>query len=403
MRFRDEHGQTVVLAAFMMPVLIGFTALCLDVALIFRAKRMVQIAADAAVLSAAYEYQYNSSITSAQTAADAASAQNGLINGDGGVAVVLHVPPTYGPNAGKTGFTEVIVSKPVSMIFMGLFGFKTMTVQARAVSGGAGSGSVCIWVMSSNGASMNLQGSYDVEAPGCGIYVNSPASNAFSTTGNAGTVNAKFLEVVGNSPPAHQTYPTPTTINAAPRTSPFGNIPGPTTSNGLCTYADSSTSSLTGNIPGPGPGKVACYTKPVTIANATLGAGTYVFQNGVSLSGTVTVNSGTIAISGGTFSQGSATLNVTAPTSGTYNGIALMQPMTNTNQVQVQYGKSNSKFDGYIYAPGAQVAVQDNGGGTVANGIVASYLYVKSSTIRVFSYDAAHASTTPNRILGLVE
>jgi hypothetical protein len=139
------------------------------------------------------------------------------------------------------------------------------------------------------------------------------------------------------------------------------------------------------------------------LTGATLGAGTYVFEKGVTLSGTVTVNSGTIDVYSGTFTQGNAILNVTAPTSGTYNGIALMQPATNTTDLQVQFGSSNQTLDGYIYAPGAEVYLQDHGGGTTTTGIVAKSMFDKASTITIPSYDAAHPTTTENRVVTLVE
>jgi hypothetical protein len=80
-----------------------------------------------------------------------------------------------------------------------------------------------------------------------------------------------------------------------------------------------------------------------------------------------------------------------------------MQPSNNTNDLQVQFGSNNQTLDGYIYAPGAEVYLQDHGGGITATGIVADTMYDKSSTITIPSYDKAHPSTTPNRVVALVE
>jgi hypothetical protein len=81
----------------------------------------------------------------------------------------------------------------------------------------------------------------------------------------------------------------------------------------------------------------------------------------------------------------------------------LFQPSSNQNQLQVQFGSGNQVFTGYIYAPGAEVFLQDNGGGITATGIVAAELYDKASTITIPSYDAANPTTTPNRVITLVE
>jgi len=400
----DSEGQALVLTAVAFSMLLGFMALAIDTGVLFRAKRNLQTAADSAAVAGTLDYLYKKSVTSATTEARSASSQNGFTNGDSGVTVTVNVPPSTGPNAGDSSFLEAIVSKPVPTFFMRLFGFSKMTIKARAVAGVPSAGQVCIWIMADSGPSLHLQGSYDIEAPECGIYVNSPTSDAFGDTGNGGTVNAKFLEVVGNSPPAHQTKPTAATINAAPRKSPWGDLPGPTPTNGGCTTTDPSTTTLTGTITGPGLDHAICYTKAVTINNATMGAGVYMFQNGVTITGTDTITGGTIDIYGGTFDQKSTSLlSITAPTSGTYNGIAILQPSNNPNNLQVQFGSDNQTLDGYIYAPGAEVTLHDSGGGIVATGIVAKTMYDKTTTIRIPSYDKAHPSTTPNRVVTLVE
>jgi hypothetical protein len=62
--------------------------------------------------------------------------------------------------------------------------------------------------MAPSGTALSLQGSYDIEATGCGLYVNSPDTNALKIIGNGGTLNAKFLDVVGglDIDPRHQPY-----------------------------------------------------------------------------------------------------------------------------------------------------------------------------------------------------
>ncbi len=418
---QDDAGNVLVMAALGMTALLGFVAIATDTGLLFRTRRNVQIAADAAAIAGTVDYLYNGSITSAKTAAKAASSANGITDGTGGATVTVNIPPANGPNAGNGAFLEAIVSYPGKTTFLSMFGFKTMTIDARAVAGTPTAGQACIWLMSTSGTGLKLQGSYDIEAPGCGIYVNSPSASAISITGNGGTVNAQFLDVVGNSTSNHATSPTAPTLNAAPRKSPWGNLAGPNPSNGTgCdTVVTTNNLTLTGTMTGPGAGHTICYTKAVTLSNLTVGtgtlgttiagdsvssaAGTLVFGAGVTISGTVTVYGGTIDVYSGTFNQGNALLNVVAPTSGTYNGIAIMQPATNTNQLQVQFGSGNQVLDGYIYAPGAEVYLQDHGGGISATGIVANDMYDKSSTIRIPSYDAAHPTTTINRVVTLVE
>lgn len=210
---------------------------------------------------------------------------------------------------------------------------------------------------------------------------------------------------------------TPVVTGAAPVGDPFNNLTGPTPTNGECT-STSTVTTISASLTGPGTGNSICYTKAVTISGGgsgiTLGAGTYVFEAGVTLSGTITVNSGTIDIEQGTFSQGNANLNITAPTSGTYNGIAIMQPSTNTTAstckggagtpcLQIQFGSGTENLTGIIYAPTSEVYMQDEGGGVQAGGVVADQIYVNSDLILTDSYNDSNASTTPLRKVALVE
>lgn len=399
---RDERGMAMMMTVLAMSVLLGFMGLAVDVGTLFHVKRELQAAADAAAVAGTLEYLYTDSVSKAVTYADNASAANGFTNGSNGVVVTANDPPTDGPSKGNASFFEAIVSEPAPTYFMAMFGFKSVTVAARAVAGVPTNNLACMWIMGTGDETLDLQGAYNIQAPGCGVYVNSPSASAFIDTGNGGIVNAAFLDVVGNSPPAHQTTPTPTTVQAAPRTDPWGNFSGANPSSGGCTTTSSATT-VTGEVDGPGTNNVMCFTSAVTLNDATLGPGTYLFENGVTVSGTVTVNGGTLDIYSGTFNQGNAILNISAPTTGPYNGIAIMQPSSNTNQLQVQFGSSNQTLDGYIYTPGSQVYLQDHGGGVTATGLVAESFFDKASTVRIPSYDLAHPSTTPNRVITLVE
>jgi hypothetical protein len=423
-RLRSADGQVLAISALSLSVLLGFAALAVDTGVLFRAKRKMQTAADAAAIAGTMDHLYKADANSAKTTAQTVSSSNGYTDGTDGAHVYVYTPPNDGPNAGNTNFTEAIVQQPASTFFMSFFGKSTVTVGARAVAGVPNAGQACIWLMATSGTALSLQGSYNVQTIGCGIYVNSPSSNALNVTGGAGVLNAKFLDVVGSATGNHTTNPTAPTVNAATRTNPFGNITGPT-STGQCTsVVTTSNLTLSGQIAGPGAGNTVCYTQPVTLSGVTMGsgsvttntttgksqlttstpAGTFVFMNGVSVSGSVTVYGGTIDVEAGSFNQGSNTnVSISAPTSGTYNGIALMQPSTNSSNLQVQFGSNNQILDGYIYAPGAAIGLHDSGGGVTSSGIVALSMSNQTSQLTIPSYDAAHPSTTPNRVVALVE
>ncbi len=65
--FRDEAGQTLVFTAFLMCCLFGFMALALDMGVLFRAHRKIQIAADAGAAAAGLAAEYGQSVTCSGT------------------------------------------------------------------------------------------------------------------------------------------------------------------------------------------------------------------------------------------------------------------------------------------------------------------------------------------------
>jgi hypothetical protein len=427
--------------------MLGFLAMSVDVGVCFRAKRCLQTAADAAAVAGAQDYMWNQLASSAQTAGKSASAVNGYTDTVNGVTVTINVPPTSGPNSGTAGFVEAIVSQPVGTPFMAMSGRNGILVSARAVAATPTNGSACIWLMAPSGNGLSVKGHYDIEAPGCGIYVNSPDSNALKVTGNGGTVNAAFLDVVGSNSGNHTTNPTTDTLNAGVRSTPWGNLSGPDYSGTptACTQTSTATEITTGStsgskvnvasVSGSNSNNVVCFTKTVTIDDGVVLPGTangvvYVFEQDVTIGtgANVTFGSGTVSPSGGcttncSFSNeagatmelaGSATLNqasnsilnIYAPASlsSPYDGIAILQPSTNTTELQIQFGSNNEVLDGYIYAPGAIVFMQDHGGGVTASGLVAGTLYEDQSTLDIYTnYDTAHSSTTLNKQLTLVE
>lgn len=394
---RGENGQALVLTALTMSLLVASLGLAVDVGMLFRAKRQLQTAADAAATAGAQQLIYAQTATAA---ADNAAADNGEQNGINNTTVTVNNPPQSGAFT-SNHYVQVVIQQAAPTYFMRVFGVDTIHLTAQAIATDAKAGAGCIYLMAPSGTGLAIQGDYNIDATGCGIYVNSSSPDALNVTGSGGLIDAPFLNVVGGSN-GQTTKPTAQTTGVLPVSNPLGNITGPTPSNGGCTTTSSATS-ITGSFSADDGGAV-CFTNPVSLSNASLGAGTYVFEGGVTVSGTVTISNGTLDLYGGALNQDSnSLLNITAPTSGTYNGIAILQPANNSSQLQVQFGSSNQVLDGYIYAPSASVYLQDHGGGVTAGGIIAYSMVVQSSTIHIPSYNVAHPGTTPVRSVALVE
>jgi len=123
---RDERGQTLVVTALILTMLLGMAGIAIDVAWYgFNLMRM-QRAADAAAL-AGVVYLPGSPL-SAGAAALAEAGKNGYVTGTGGVSVV----PQQAPDNNR--MLDVTVQAPVQTYFARLFGTSTIqgTRKARA-------------------------------------------------------------------------------------------------------------------------------------------------------------------------------------------------------------------------------------------------------------------------------
>jgi len=169
-------------------------------------------------------------------------------------------------------------------------------------------------------------------------------------------------------------------------------------------------------------GGVVCFTNSVTLSNVTLNQGTYVFENGVTLSGSVATGAGgaTLDIVGGPLNVNTGTtLNLVAPActgatvadvcgGGGLNGIILMEPPSNTNELQFQKGNASGSMTGIIYMPSAEFYMQDSGGDksgglVLITDMVVGELFDKTATLSITSYSIQHPTTSPLREVSLVE
>ncbi len=121
---REQKGQTLVIVALMITVLLGFTGLVTDVAWYEVNLIRIQRAADAAALAGVVYLPTN--IAGAQTAAQQEASKNGFTNGAPGVTV------TATPEALNNRILGVSVTSPIRSFFARLFGVDQFTARRTA-------------------------------------------------------------------------------------------------------------------------------------------------------------------------------------------------------------------------------------------------------------------------------
>lgn len=421
---RDERGQTIILVALSLPFLIGFVGMATDVGFLFKDKRTIQTAADAAAIAAALNYNLGSTVWKA--AAKSAASSNGFTDGTDGVTVSTPDTPSW-PTSNyyhRAGYEEVTVTKSVSTIFLSLFGYPSVTVTARAVAA-LGPGTTCVYTLGATGDDLNVNNGATLTFNGCGILDDSDSSNALTVTqgghltaGNIGIASSTWSSSEINN--GGHISPTPAS-GIAPASDPLSYLTAPSYGTAGCHAGITINTTQTFNPASAG--GVACYNGVTIGGGATVtidNPGVFIVNGGLTIANgaTVTLGSGLYYITGTFSGQGGSTirgssvtfymsgtaaqinlangvnLNLSAPNSpdSTYNGMLFWQDPTDPQPITIA-GGANSTLEGAVYAPDAQLNVSN---GTSTNIyldlVVSSILSTGGSTIN--SYESL-ANITP--------
>ena len=400
-RVNDDCGQVLILTALCLTVLISSLGLAVDVGMLYHAKRLMQTAADAGAIAAAYELPFGD----ATAAARADAALNGVTNGSNGATVTVNNPPLSGPNAGNSSYVEVIASQSQTLFFLSVLNTSTATVSARAVGTLAASQN-CIYTLGKSGTDFLINGSGNLTAASCTIIDDSSNSQALLLNGSA-TLTAKSIGVVGNYllNGSGSLTPTPTT-GIAPASDPLSFLAAPAFTSGSCLANPNINGGGTYTLGPSTAGGTVCYNG-LTIngsGRVTLNAGTYVINGAMILNGSGTVQGTGVTLyfpSGASYvDNGSETLTLSAPTSGTYDGILFYQDRSNTSTLTFN-GSGTSTIKGIFYVPAANVIMNGSSTATLYTSFVVSSLtFNGSGTFQ--SYAGVNAST-PLRLATLSE
>jgi hypothetical protein len=363
---KDQSGQVLVFSAIMLTVLLGFAGLALDLGLATMDRRKAQVAADAAALAGAAQLPGSpGSIATSQ------ATLNGFTAGSS-VAVTVSNPPVAGAHVGDSAYVQVKVSKQVPTGFLRVLGINSVAVSANAIATHKGGFDCAIYVLDPTASSALLAaGNASVHGGGGCIQVNSNATPALKLNGGA-TVSADGAILVkgtcsGTTSPVCTTgqpvVPDPLASvpippdPGLPSSVPLGclAILGPV----ICTFAPSTTQTISPGV----------YNSITAKGDLTLNAGTYIITGSFQTSSTARLRGTGVTLyfacpklsapywqdcntsgqNGGSLSLGgSAGFTLSAPTSGTYQGMLIFYDRNNTSDLSMT-GNSNYTTSGTIY------------------------------------------------------
>lgn len=356
----SNSGNVAIIAGLSMTMLVGFCGLGIDTGFWFYQQRQLQGAVDIAAFDAATALNAGSSVSVAGALAKTAATSNGWNSANG--TITINSPPTSGTHK-TTNSVEVILTENVPRYFAAIYSSSNITIQTRAVGTKNGSHVACVVALNTSGnPDISVTGSGNLDSPNCDIVSDSTTSNAIGVTGNA-SLTVPCAVSAGSSTMSsgvHLNKCTAMTNDAPPATDPYASVPTPSIPSGGCIQLSGKPTTIS-----PG-----YYCKGLSVnwsAATTFEPGLYYIDGGnLSFNGQANVTGAgvtfyitagnTVAISGG------ATVNFSAPTSGTvwsgtqnspssYSGIAFFGDRSATNGNDDFSGGSNQSITGVIYFP----------------------------------------------------
>ena len=399
---RDRRGNVAILTAASLPVLVGFTGLGVETGYWYFEQRRLQTVADLAAYSGAVVARGRGNGAAIVEAASSEAAFHGFSAAKGTIDV--NWPPSRGANINGRS-VEVVLRQQYQRTFLSLFNDDPVDLAARAVAAFEEPNQACVIALDETAnESLLVSGSADASFTGCTLMSNSLADDALSIRGavrltasclsSAGGVSDDVGVTVTQCPAPRERMP------RAP--DPYANLPAPTVPAG-CTSAPGGGGALSLS-----PGQ---YCGGIDLkGDVTLAPGVYVVSGGtlrINANSHVVGSGVTFYLTGGANVQmnGSADIELAAPTSGTYEGILFYADRASYATTATFNGTANSSLIGSLYLPTQSVDMRgDFGGSGGCTRIVARTVEIGGNA--TFSSDctgAAFSQVTAPGAVNLVE
>jgi Flp pilus assembly protein TadG len=368
---RSERGNTMMIVAAVMPMLVGAGAIGIDVAQWALTKRHLQRMADTGAIAGANAVLQKGV---AKPSVDRSLEHNDQISA---TTVVVENAPTAGTYAGDAGAVRVIVSASPQLSFVSMFMSGPTTLTAEATAKAMKDPRYCMIALEDGmQPGFDFSGSSGVEAD-CGIMTNSRAKPAAITFGgSAAMVKASEVGAVGGLGTSNWATGTKLLPYQAKLQDPYSYAPEANTF--IKSPCNSSPAIVEGNQWTNRNLSEGCWTGGLTIkTSVTLNAGTYVIRGGtlaftaganVTATGPVTfVLTGDTPTTIAKLSiTGNSQINLTAPTSGSLKDILFYQDRRAKylSTENVLTGNSTSVFGGAFYFPTSNIHFTGNSDST---------------------------------------
>lgn len=372
----NRRGNALVICAGAMPMIVGCAGLASDTIQWSLWKRQLQRAADSAAIAGVYDRMNASGSTS--TVPDTV-AHDLTLNQHTWMSNLAGYPQITYPSSSGVMSNQVRVSLAVqqSLPFSSMFMTAAPTIIANSTAAGIPSGEYCVIATENLGSKsgITIGGNAKIDMD-CGMISNSPATNSALANGTSSSVKATVIAAVGGVQASNTWTVGQYNPYSPPYADPFAGVPAPTPT-GCTAFPSANNINFSANA-AHASGQTVCYNSDMRIqGNVVLGSATYVLDAASikmsSTSASLTCSGCTIILTSSTAATNPASIGgvdisggsliLTAPTTGTYHGMAIYQDRRaidgNVNKIN---GGSGSVIQGTLYFPAQELDY--NGDGT---------------------------------------
>lgn len=385
---QDTRGNTGVAFAIAAIPVLAMAGAAIDYSQASSARQRLQNLADQAAINAVI----NTDLSDTQVDRLMASYNGTQASQTGSAAPTIDGGRNLTATVGSSDQSVTVrATEQMPTSLLGLVGIDniSLAVSSKAVRDDKGP-PVCVLALNPTASSaVMFSGNASFTAEGCAVQSNSSASDALSIQGSSTVKAGGYCAYGGVSAPS--------TLDPKPKAGcmrkrdPFASLPQTTA--GGCIGNNNKTYQVGSNKtetlrPGT-------YCGLDINGNATLSPGTYIIKDGAfSISSQATVKGDGVTIyltgSGSSFTiNGGGSISLTAPTSGTYQGMLIVQDRTSGSGNKIN-GNSSTKLVGAVYTPTRSLTVN----GTSGFGTLSAFAPLVADIITFSGNSTTKADTT---------
>lgn len=354
-----EQGSIAILAAFLIPILLGFLTFCIDISYLYVQKRQLQVIADASVYEGALVYQKLGS-THVTDAVNHSATLNGLNLKTDQISTNL-------PSAASNQI-DVTATKPAKIFFLPYFRSTAITLKASAsikITSTSTGSDVSLLSLSSSGTGIEVREYAQINTKSNTVQSNSSGSPALYVR-EYGIINADTVKTTGKyviDDYGHVNTSNGILAGETAAADPFAKLSAPAISKTCINFSSSIQSTITIN-----PGQYCGSFTFENNAKVTMNPGTYVVYGGsVEIRGNSILSGKNVTLiltgdsskpAGSWRIRENAQVTLTAPDTGTYAGVVLYTPSSTSTHLFEDNAKLN--LSGAIYFPKSNIETKGN-------------------------------------------